>query len=123
VEKMSLGARSDQPDLLFIGLSSTDYYGHAFGPDSREIADGIARLDGALERFFGWLEETVGRDRTLFFLTGDHGVTAIPEEARARHKLATGVDDPSIAGRVNLSNGRGEGARVSEGAPERIALE
>ena len=39
------------PDLLFLGLSSLDYYGHRNGPDSREVADGLVRLDGELEAF------------------------------------------------------------------------
>ena len=123
IEKMRLGANPDQPDLLFLGLSSTDYYGHWFGPDSKEMADGIVRLDGALEKFFAWLDARIGSERTLLFLTADHGVTPIPEVARAKHKLATGIDDPSLAGRVNFSNGRGEAAKVSEGSPDRVALE
>src|SRR5205814_125963 len=35
----SLGA-DDHPDLLFVSLSSNDYFGHLFGPDSWEAADG-----------------------------------------------------------------------------------
>lgn len=123
IDRMRLGADPAQPDLLFIGLSSTDYYGHDFGPDSREIADGIVRLDSALESFFQSLDAAVGRDRVLIFLTGDHGVTPLPEVARAKHRLRTGRDDPSVAGRVNLNGGRGETAAVSEGSKDRVELE
>src|SRR5262249_58727396 len=55
IGRLSLGRSPGGPDLLFIGLSSTDYYGHWFGPDSREIADGIVRLDATLARLFEWL--------------------------------------------------------------------
>lgn len=49
------------PDLLFLGLSSLDYYGHRFGADSREVADGIVRLDGDVEAFFcGWTKRSAG---------------------------------------------------------------
>src|SRR5262249_5793494 len=107
IEDFRLGAAADHPDLLFIGLSSTDYYGHWFGPDSKEIADGIVRLDQTLEQFFGWLDSKVGRDKPLVFLTADHGVQSIPEVARAKQKQKTGLDDYLSAGRVDFSNSRG----------------
>ncbi|MDQ2980081.1 MAG: alkaline phosphatase family protein [Acidobacteriota bacterium] len=122
---LGLGRTPDRPDLLFVGLSSMDYYGHWFGPDSREIADGVVRLDASLEQFFTWLDEKVGRERVLIFLTADHGVQAIPEVARARQKAKTGRDDPAFAGRVDLSNGRGGGEfpAVRQLSADRIALE
>jgi arylsulfatase A-like enzyme len=123
IEKLRLGAAAERPDLLFVGLSSTDYYGHAFGPDSKEIADGIVRLDRTLESFFRLLDEKVGRDRVLVFLTADHGVQSIPQVARAKNRARTGSDDPSFAGRVQLSNGIGPMARISDGSPDRRRLE
>jgi arylsulfatase A-like enzyme len=111
------------PDLLFIGLSSLDYYGHRAGPDSREVADGIVRLDGELESFFRWLDAEVGRGRTLIFLTADHGTTAIPEVAHEKARRRSGRDDPELAGRVDFRNGSGDGTAVSEGSADRLALE
>ena len=111
------------PDLLFLGLSALDYYGHRFGADSREVADGVVRLDGELEAFFSWLDGEVGAGRTLYFLTADHGATTIPEVAREKARLRTGREDPSIAGRVDFSNGTGTAATVAAGAPDRLALE
>lgn len=111
------------PDLLFLGLSSLDYYGHRNGADSREVADGIVRLDGELEAFFLWLDKEVGAGRTLLFLTGDHGATTIPEVAREKARLRTGREDPGIAGRVDFGNGSGSAPTVADGAPDRLALE
>ena len=108
IEEWKLGGNVDRPDLLFLGLSSTDYYGHMFGPDSEEIADGMVRLDATLASFFAWLDAHVGRDRALVFLTADHGVQPLPEVARAKHKKETGQDDYLIAGRVDFSNSRGD---------------
>ncbi len=83
---MRLGSLA-APDLLFVGLSSTDYYGHPFGPDSKEIADGMVRLDATLESFFAWLDGQVGADRALVFLTrrsrGD-----VDSRSRAREEPA-----------------------------------
>jgi arylsulfatase A-like enzyme len=111
------------PDLLFVGLSSLDYYGHRAGPDSREVADGIVRLDAQLETFFRWLDSEVGADRTLLFLTADHGMTAIPEVAREKARRITGRDDPGLAGRVDFGNATGRGAPVRDASPDRLALE
>ncbi|HEY3171310.1 MAG TPA: alkaline phosphatase family protein [Thermoanaerobaculia bacterium] len=111
------------PDLLFLGLTSLDYYGHRFGPDSREVADGIVRLDGLLEAFLHWLDGEVGARSMLLFLTSDHGVTPIPEVARERARRATGRDDPRVAGRLDLGNGVGAAAKVAESSPARVALE
>ncbi len=113
IRDLQMGSAPARPDLLFVGLSATDYYGHWFGPDSKEIADGIVRLDAELQTFFRWLDRAVGRDRVLIFLTADHGVQPIPQVRLAREKAAGGpaaasASDPEApaAGRVDLSNGR-----------------
>jgi hypothetical protein len=111
------------PDLLFVGLSSLDYYGHRAGPDSREVADGIVRLDAQLESFFRWLDGEVGAGRTLMFLTSDHGLAPIPEVAREKARRRGGRDDPGLAGRVHFGNATGAGAAVRDAAPDRLLLE
>jgi arylsulfatase A-like enzyme len=111
------------PDLLFLGLSSLDYYGHRFGADSREVADGVVRLDGQLEAFFRWLDGEAGARSTLIFLTADHGAATIPEVAREKARLRTGKDDPKVAGRADFGNGAGAAATVADSAPDRVELE
>lgn len=64
---------SGQTDMLCISLSSTDYVGHAFGPQSREVEDTYLRLDKDLEDFFSILDHTYGKDQYLLFLSADHG--------------------------------------------------
>ncbi|MFN2385641.1 MAG: alkaline phosphatase family protein [Thermoanaerobaculia bacterium] len=124
IEDFSLGRQADgHPDLLFIGMSSTDYYGHNFGPDSKEIAEGIVRLDATLESFFRWLDARVGANRSLIFLTGDHGVQPIPQVALAKHRKATGRDDRDLAGRVDFNNGPGDAATVAQVSEPRRRLE
>ena len=65
-------------DFLAISLSSTDYVGHQFGPNSIEAEDTYLRLDQDLEAFFTYLDKTVGKGNYLFFLTADHGATHVP---------------------------------------------
>jgi len=86
------------PDVLTIGFSSPDYFGHTFGPDSCEVADGFKRLDATLARLLTFLEKKVGRGHLLVVLTADHGVTSMPEVS-----LMRGIS----AGRIDLADGAG----------------
>ncbi|NIG57038.1 alkaline phosphatase PafA [Chitinophaga sp. Cy-1792] len=65
-------------DFLAISLSSTDYVGHQFGPNSVEIEDTYLRLDQDLSTFFTYLDAKVGKGNYLFFITADHGVAHVP---------------------------------------------
>lgn len=67
------------PDLLAISLSATDYIGHPYGPDSREIHDQVLRLDRWLGMFLDSLARLRDTSRVIISLTADHGVTSYPE--------------------------------------------
>lgn len=73
--------RPGQPMLLAISLSSNDYIGHVFGPDSWEAWDQLRRLDASLGRFFAELDGMVGPSAWSLVLSGDHGMTPLPEVA------------------------------------------
>jgi hypothetical protein len=80
VGKRALAAGSGaMPDLLCISLSTTDAVGHAFGPDSRELHDQVLRVDRWLGEFMRALEREVPSTRIIYALTGDHGVSPLPE--------------------------------------------
>ncbi len=82
VQQLGLG-RGPQPDLLAISLSATDYIGHAYGPDSREIHDQVLHLDRYLGAFLDSLARLRDPRRIIIALTADHGVTSYPEWSRA----------------------------------------
>ncbi len=65
-------------DVLTISFSSTDYVGHNFGVNSKEIQDTYLRLDKDLERFFKALDDKVGIGEYTVFLTADHGAIDVP---------------------------------------------
>ncbi|WP_299115453.1 alkaline phosphatase PafA [uncultured Winogradskyella sp.] len=73
----ALGQDNDT-DVLTVSFSSTDYVGHNFGVNSKEIEDTYIRLDRDLERFFNYLDETVGKGEYTVFLTADHGAVNVP---------------------------------------------
>ncbi len=81
-------------DLLCIGYSSTDYVGHDFGPDSREVVEIAVQTDRIIADMLKYLDEQVGLANTIVVLTSDHGVTPIPEYLLAKYP---GVD----AGRIS----------------------
>ena len=85
-EKLGL---SGNTDFLAVSLSSTDYVGHQFGPNSIELEDTYLRLDKDLEDFFNYLDKTIGKGNYLFFLTADHGVTHVPGFSK-ENKLPAG---------------------------------
>jgi hypothetical protein len=79
--------------LLALSLSSNDYIGHTFGPDSWEAWDELLRLDGVLRDLLAGLDTRFGADGYSVLLTGDHGTTAMPEVGRAR-RCDSGQPDP-----------------------------
>ena len=65
-------------DILALSYSSTDYVGHNFGVNSKEIEDTYIRLDKDLERLFNYLDSQVGKGQYTVFLTADHGAVNVP---------------------------------------------
>jgi predicted AlkP superfamily pyrophosphatase or phosphodiesterase len=109
-EALQLGRRG-ATDLLAVSLSATDYVGHTFGPDSREIHDQVLRLDRYLGWFLGRLMDRYGRDNLLVVLTADHGVTPFPEFSQVHgHPEARWVSLDTLIATVNQQLDRKTGS-------------
>jgi predicted AlkP superfamily pyrophosphatase or phosphodiesterase len=87
VRSMKLGA-GPHTDILAISLSTTDYIGHTYGPDSREQHDQILRLDRALGAFMDSLQAVRGDRKIVFALTADHAAAPYPTQ----HAHDSGID-------------------------------
>ena len=85
-EKLGGGASTD---MLTISLSTPDYIGHTFGPNSVEAEDDFLRLDKDLGSFLDFLDEKVGKGQYLIFLTADHGAAHVPFFLN-QHKIPSG---------------------------------
>ena len=105
----------ETPDVLFVGVSSTDNLGHYYGPDSLEVADSMVRLDRALAAFLDALERRFS-ERVTVALTSDHGVQATPEIVKLR-------DPKADVGRVDLRNPHPDARLLRDLPPARIAIE
>jgi len=66
------------PDFLAISFSATDYIGHRFGPRSIELEDTYLRLDKEIAHLIDFIENEIGKENVLIFLTADHGVADNP---------------------------------------------
>ena len=81
--------RGPQTDVMAVSFSATDFIGHAFGPDSREAHENEIRLDQTIGWFLDSLYKLRDSSTVMIALTGDHGMSPIPELARERGQ-ATG---------------------------------
>lgn len=89
VDQEKLGT-DKSPDLLCVGISTTDALGHSFGPDSREVQEMYIKCDSLVAVFLHHLDSTVGPSNYAVFVTSDHGVAPIPEIIR-NQSAAQGV--------------------------------
>ena len=74
-EKLGEGSSTD---FFCISFSTPDIAGHQFGPNSIETEDIYLRLDKDLSDIFDYIDNHVGFENTLFFLTSDHSVAPVP---------------------------------------------
>jgi predicted AlkP superfamily pyrophosphatase or phosphodiesterase len=89
VKNEELG-KDDITDLLSISYTVPDIMGHTFGPQSVEIEDVYLRLDKDIERLLNSLDNTVGANNYVLFLTSDHAAMPVASFLKD-HKLPAGV--------------------------------
>lgn len=82
VDALKLG-KGPQVDFLGISFSALDLVGHAYGPNSHEVQDIVARLDVTIGDLLDQLDRTVGAGNYVVAFSADHGVGQIPEETGA----------------------------------------
>ncbi len=97
-EKLGQGQTTD---LLTVSLSAHDQVGHRYGPDSRQEEQMVLGLDRDLDRFFSWLDKTVGLGNVWLVLSADHGVAPVPAVASALGMNAATVDLPQLTEKAN----------------------
>jgi len=78
IKNENLGQTLGTTDFLTISYSSTDYVGHKYGVDSKEIEDTYIRMDIEIERLLTYLDKTIGKNNYTLFLTADHAVAQTP---------------------------------------------
>lgn len=89
IENEKMGQR-DITDFLAVSLSSTDYIGHRFGPNSVEAEDTYLRLDRELSAFLSYLDSKVGKGAYTVFISADHGAAHNPNFLTS-HNIPSGL--------------------------------
>ncbi len=70
--------KDDYTDVLMLCFTATENIGNLFGPNSMEIEDVLLRLDKEIAHFLSFLDDNIGKENVLVFLTSDHGVAQVP---------------------------------------------
>lgn len=78
IDNENLG-KDEFTDMLIVSFSPTDYLGHYFGPRSIEVEDAYLRIDQEIEHFLVFVDDMLGKENVLVFLTSDHGVSDVPQ--------------------------------------------
>ncbi len=89
IEGERLG-QNGNTDFLTVSFSSTDYIGHAFGPNSIEAEDTYLRLDKDLASFLNFLDGKIGKGQYTVFLSADHAAAHVPAFSK-ENKIPGGV--------------------------------
>ena len=93
IDEMKLG-RGKAADLIAVGVSATDYVGHAYGTEGQEMCLQLLSLDRDLGDFFRQLDDQ-GLDYAVV-LTADHGGNDVPERERASGMSDAARVDPAL---------------------------
>jgi alkaline phosphatase len=94
IRELRLGSGA-APDVLAIGLSATDYVGHAFGTEGAEMCAQVLGVDENVGRILQALDET--HVPYVVVLTADHGGTDLPERNQMRGVADAARIDPALA--------------------------
>ncbi|MBU1619367.1 MAG: ectonucleotide pyrophosphatase/phosphodiesterase [Gammaproteobacteria bacterium] len=69
-----------RPQFLTLYFSSVDDAGHAYGPESKQVADAIADVDQALALLVKGLEQRGLQHSINLMLVSDHGMAKVPQQ-------------------------------------------
>lgn len=94
VQDMKLG-RGNAPDILSIGLSATDFIGHAYGNGGEEMCLQMFALDREIGDFFRALD-SMKLDYAVV-LTADHGLEDLTERMNAKGSTTAARADPALS--------------------------
>jgi hypothetical protein len=109
IEKLGQGPATD---LISISLSSNDYVGHQFGPESPQVRDICIQTDQEIGRLFRFLDDQVGLQNVLVVFTADHGVAPMPDGQAGRRipggRMPAGIVQSGVQAELTRRYGEGK---------------
>ncbi|HUE31063.1 MAG TPA: alkaline phosphatase family protein [Verrucomicrobiae bacterium] len=101
-------AAEAEPDLAVVNLSDVDSAGHAHGPESAEYARAVGDADAAIARLLDDLHARGRWDRSVVFVTADHGMSAVgptPERPQPAISLGAALREAGVGGDLLVGDG------------------
>jgi len=83
----------EYPDVLTVSFSAMNQIGLHFGPISVELEDAYIRFDQELGHFLDFINDYVGKENVLVYLTSDHGTSYHPDFLKSQ-KVSAGEFNP-----------------------------
>ena len=106
----------ESPDLTLVNVQSTDYIGHRFGPDSKEMKTCLKRVDKALGELYKKMQKSGMLENTTLIIVADHGMTASNQAINLNVETMKNFPNAvaAIDGRIGFIwlNGNDEGAVI-----------
>ena len=104
----------ESPDLTLVNVQATDYIGHRFGPDSKEMKTCLKRVDKALGQLYKKMKKSGMLENTTLIIVADHGMTASDKAINLNVETMKNFPDAvaAIDGRIGFIwlNGNDEAA-------------
>ena len=95
--------RGPATDLLSISLSANDILGHQVGPGSPAMHQMALDLDRDLADFINFLGHQIGLADVWIALSADHGVSAVPDDAKKLRVPAANLDISKLESQINAA--------------------
>jgi predicted AlkP superfamily pyrophosphatase or phosphodiesterase len=95
--------RGPATDLLSISLSANDILGHQVGPGSPAMHQMALDLDRDLADFINFLGHQIGLADVWIALSADHGVSAVPDDAKKLRIPAANLDISKLESQINAA--------------------
>jgi predicted AlkP superfamily pyrophosphatase or phosphodiesterase len=95
IESENLG-KGNSTDFLAISFSSTDIIAHSYGSLSYEVQDTYIKLDETIADLLRTLDNKVGKENYLLFLSADHAGMETPGVAREKRLPTGGLNNDQI---------------------------
>lgn len=97
-----------EPDLAVLNLADVDRTAHGLGPDDPRRVEAVVAANAALQRLVDALKARGRWDRSIVFVTADHGFDQVAPSAAVPHPeidLATIVEKAGTDGVVVVTDG------------------
>lgn len=86
-----------RPHMITLYMSTTDAVGHAYGPDSPEMATAVASVDASIARLVTGIDQLEHRGQVTLVVLADHGMDGYAVSGRRYMADAAPLDGVTIA--------------------------